>query len=165
MSRTIDYLTPGGAETKTTTFPAPGRTSDASGARPYLAFDAATDEAAYWTMRTPQGFTGTMTLVGDYIMASATSGVVRWGGSIEAITDGDSTDLDAGESLDTENVVDVTVPATAGFIDQFSITLTTQDSAAVGDYMRVRIRRVGSNAADTATGDALFLGAELMDAA
>jgi len=165
MARTIGYCTPGGAETKTSTFPAPGRTSDASGARPYLAFDAATDEAAYWTLRAPQGLTGTMTLIIDYIMASATANAVRWGGSVEAITDGDSTDLDAGESIDTENTADVTVPGTAGFIDQASITLTNQDSVAAGDYIRIRIRRVGSNGADTATGDALMLGAELRDAA
>src|SRR6185436_20053948 len=155
MARTIAYLNPGAAECKTTTFPAPGRTSDASGARPYLAFDAATDEAAYWTLRALQGLTGTMTLVIDYIMASATSNAVRWGASVEAVTDGDSTDLDAGESVDTENTTDVTVPGTAGFIDQASITLTNQDSVAAGDYVRIRVRRVGSNGADTATGDAL----------
>lgn len=163
MARTIAYLTPGAAECKTTTFPAPGRMSDTGGARPYLAFDAAADEAAYFTLRAPQGLTTPLTLIIDYVMASATANAVRWGASVEAVTDGDSTDLDAGESLDTENTVDVTVPGTAGFIDQASITLTSNDSVAAGDYVRIRIRRVGSNGADTATGDAYFLGAELRD--
>lgn len=165
MSRTIDRFMPGGAECKTSTFPAPGRTSDASGARPYLAYDASADEAAYWTSIVPQGFTGTMTLVISYIMASATSGNVVWGAAVEAVTSGDTVDLDTTESLDTENTVTDAVPGTAGYLKQVSITLTNQDSAAVADYMRVRIRRLGSNGSDTATGDALFLGAELRDAA
>ena len=55
MARTVAYLTPGGAETKTTTFPAPGRSSDGSGARPYLAYDASADEAAYWTFAVKVG--------------------------------------------------------------------------------------------------------------
>lgn len=165
MSRTIAYLTPGGAESKTTTFPAPGRTSDASGARPYLAYDAATDEAAYWTLRAPLGLTAPLTAVIDYIMASATANVVRWGVTVEAVTDGDATDLDAGESLDTENTGDTTVPGTAGFMKQITITLTNNDSIAVADMIRIRVRRVGSNAADTATGDALLLGCEITDAA
>lgn len=165
MARTIDRFLPGAHETKTTTFPQPGRTSDASGARAYLAYDAATDEAAYWTTTVPLGFTGTMTLVVSYIMASATTNAVVWGASVEAVTDGDATDLDAGESLDTENTATDTVPGTAGYLGQASITLTTQDSAAAGDLMRIRIRRVGSSGSDTATGDAYFLGAELQDAA
>lgn len=163
MSRTIAYLTPGQSEAKTTTFPAPGRTSDASGARPYLAFDAATDEAAYWTLRAPLGLVAPLTAVIDYMMASAVANVVRWGVTVEAITDGDATDLDAGESLDTENTGDTTVPGTAGFLKQLSITLTNNDAIAVADYVRIRVRRVGSNGADTATGDALLLGCEISD--
>ena len=42
--------------------------------RPALAFDAATDETAYWQAIAPQGFTGTVTAVVTYIMASATIG-------------------------------------------------------------------------------------------
>jgi hypothetical protein len=165
MARTVDYFTPGMGEAKTTTFPQPGRSSDASGARPYLAFDAATDEEIYFTLRAPQALTAPLTAIIDYMMASATANAVRWGVSIEAVTDGDATDLDAVESLATENTVDVTVPGTAGHLDQASVTLTNNDSIAVGDYVRIRVRRVGSNAADTATGDALFLGMELRDAA
>src|SRR5688572_25121339 len=113
MARTIGYLTPGGAETKTTTFPQPGRTSDASGARPYLGFDAATDEAAYFTLFCPQGFTGPITVIHTYAMASATSGNVIMDTTIEAITDGDAMDTDSSESLDTANTSAATaVPGT-----------------------------------------------------
>lgn len=165
MSRTIAFLTPGGAETKTTTFPAPGRSSDASGGRPYLAFDAATDEAAYWTLAVPVGFTSPFTAVISYAAASATSGDVIWDVTVEAITTGDSTDTDAAESLDTANVATAnTVAGTAGFMKQVSVALTNGDSAAAADYVRIRIRRVGSSGSDTATGDIFFLGCELRDA-
>ena len=165
MARTVAYLTPGGAETKTTTFPAPGRTSDASGARPYLAFDAGTDEAAYFTIFCPQGFTSPFTVIHTYAMASATSGNVIMDTTIEAITDGDATDTDAGESLDTANTSGATaVPGTAGYIDQLSIACSNGDSVAAGDYVRIRVRRVGSNGSDTATGDMNWLGAEVRDA-
>ncbi len=166
MARTVAYLTPGGAETKTTTFPAPGRSSDASGARPYLAFDAAADEAAYWTCRVPVGFTSPFTAVIDYAAASATSNAVVFDVAVEAVTSGDaSPDTDAAESLDTVNTATAdTVPATAGLFKQVSVALTNGDSAAAGDMVRFRLRRVGSSGSDTATGDIFVFGVEIKDA-
>ena len=165
MARTVAYLTPGGAETKTTTFPQPGRSSDASGARPYLAFDAATDEAAYWTMACPQGFTAPLTAVISYAMASATANAVVWDITVEALTSADAVDTDTTESLDTANTAAAdTVPGTAGHLKQVSTALTNGDSVAAADYVRIRIRRVGSSGSDTATGDAFFLGCEIRDA-
>lgn len=166
MSRTIDTLTPGSAEAKTTTFPAPGRSSDASGARPYLAFDAATDEASYWTLAVPQGYTSPFTVVITYAMASATSGNTIWDATFEAITAADALDTDTSEGLDTANTSAASaVQGTAGFTSQVSITCTNDDGAVAADYLRIRIRRVGSNGSDTATGDALFYCAEVRDAA
>lgn len=135
--------------------------------RPVLAFDASTDETAYWTDIVPQGFTGTPTLIISYIMASATSGTVRWQAQIEAITDGDATDLDSTTSFDTANSTGGTVPATAGLLDQLSITMTTNDSMAAADYYRISINRDadGTSGTDTATGDAYLLAFELRDTA
>lgn len=166
MSRTVAYLTPGGAETKTTTFPAPGRSSDASGSRPYLAFDASADEAAYWTLRVPVGFTSPFTAVIDYAAASATSNAVVFDMAVEAITSGDSMDTDTSESLDSVNTASAdTVPGTAGHLKQVTLALTNGDSAAAGDYVRFRLRRVGSSGSDTATGDIFVFGVEIQDAA
>lgn len=137
-----------------------------SNRRPVLAFDAATDEAAYWTLVAPQGLTGALTLVISYAMASATSGAVVWQAAIEAITDGDALDTDAADSFDADNTSSAaTVPGTAGQIDQVTITLTNADGVAAGDLVRVRINRDANNASDTATGDAYLLAAELRDAA
>lgn len=136
--------------------------------RPVLAYDAAADEAAYWSFIAPQGLTGTITLVITYMMASATSGTVGFQAQLEAVSDGDATDLDAGTSFDTvNNSASTTVPATAGYIDQISITMTNADSVAAADYVRLSINRDGDGSAitDSATGDAYLLLAEIRDAA
>lgn len=136
--------------------------------RPVLAFDAATDETAYWTDIAPQGLTGTLTLVITYCMASATSGTVGLQAQIEAVSDGDATDLDATTSFDTvNNSASTTVPGTAGQIDQISITLTNADSLAAADYYRISVNRDadGSAITDSATGDLYLLAIELRDAA
>lgn len=163
-ARSLFVFRPGDAEFKTSTFPGPGVSSDASGARPYLAFDAAADEACYFTFIAPQGLTAPLTAILTYAMASATSGNVICDAALEAISDGDALDTDASESLDTTNTSSATaVPGTAGYIDQLSITLTNNDGIAAGDLCRLRVRRVGSNGSDTATGDLQLLAVELRD--
>lgn len=139
-----------------------------SNRRPVLAYDASTDETAYWTFIAPQGLTGTITLVLTIAMASATSGTVGFQAQLEAITDGDATDTDATTSFDTvNNSASTTVPGTAGYIKQISITMTNADSMAAADLVRLSINRDadGSAITDSATGDAYLLAAELRDAA
>jgi len=135
--------------------------------RPALAFDAATDETAYWTGIAPQGITGALSIVISYIMASATSGSVRFQAQVEAITDGDATDLDATTSFDTANSAGATVPGTAGHIDQLSVTLTNNDSLAAADYFRLSLNRDadGTSGTDDAAGDCYVLAVELRDGA
>lgn len=139
-----------------------------SNRRPVLGFDAATDEACYWSGIAPQGLTGAITIVITYAMASATTGTVGFQAQLEAITDGDATDTDATTSFDTvNNSASTTVPATAGYIDQISITMTNADSIAATDYFRLSLNRDadGSAITDSATGDAYILAVELRDAA
>lgn len=139
-----------------------------SNRRPVLAFDASTDETAYWTGVAPQGLTGSITLVLTIAMASATSGTVGIQAQLEAITDADATDTDATTSFDSvNNSASTTVPGTAGYIKQISITMTNADSIAAADYFRLSINRDadGSAITDSATGDMYLLAAELRDAA
>ena len=151
---------PGAAEFPSSNFAAYTQVNQ----RPVLAFDAATNESAQWSAIIPQGWTGTITAVITYFMASATSGDVDWDVLVEAITDGDTVDVDAADSFDTANSTDnTTVPGTAGHIDQVSVTLTNNDSSAAADYARFRVTR--DAASDTATGDAYLLAAEIRDGA
>ena len=135
---------------------------DAQG-RMYLAFDAGTSESCYWTFVAPQGLTGPLVAVITYRAASATTGTAQFNAAVEAISDGDAVDTDAGSSFDTDNTpTAVTVPGTAGHIDQVSATLTNNDSIAAADLCRLRLSR---NIADTAAGDIQVLAVELRDAA
>jgi hypothetical protein len=133
--------------------------------RPVLAFDASTDESTFWTGIAPQGLTGTITVIVHYIMASAVTGVVYFQAALEAITPGDAVDLDAGDSFDTTNSGNGSVPATAGYEQTISITMTNADSIAAGDYFRLRLNRDADNASDTAAGDCYVLAVELRDGA
>ena len=137
-----------------------------SNRRPVLAFDTTTSETCYWTVVVPQGWTGTLTAVISYAMASATSGGVAFDMALEAITSGDATDTDATTSFDTVNTgTDAGVPATAGYMEQISITLTNSDSAAAADLLRISLARATSNGTDTASGDAYVLAVEIRDGA
>lgn len=161
---TIAVFLPESANFPTSNFPAPGIDGQL---RPYLAFDATTDESADWTFIAPQSLTGALTAVVTYRMASATTGSARVQVALEAISDGDATDTDAASSFDTANSAGATVPGTAGYIDQLSVTLTNADSIAAGDYCRLRFNRDadGTSGTDDATGDMQVLAVELRDAA
>lgn len=164
MATTRAVLLPFGAEFPASNFPQ----LLLNNRRPALAFDATTDETAYWTLVAPQGLTGTMTLVITYCMASATTGNVVFQAQVEAITDGDALDTDATTSFDSvNNSGQSAVPATAGHIKQVSITLTNQDSAAAADYLRISLNRDADSttATDDAAGDCYVYACELRDAA
>lgn len=155
-------LTPLAAEFPASNFPQ----LTLSNRRPALAYDASTSETAYWTAVVPQGWTGTVTAVISYAMASATTGGVAFDVAVEAITSGDATDTDATTSFDTVNGgSDASVPGTAGYMEQLSITLSNLDSAAAADLMRISVARDVADAADTATGDCYVLAVEIRDAA
>lgn len=130
--------------------------------RPYLAFDAAAQESSLTpAIQLPAAYTGSGTLKADihYMMASATSGTVNFEVSVEAFTEADAVDLDAGTSFDSVNSGSETVPGTAGYLSVMTITLTNKDSVAAGDYVRLKVDRDGDDAGsdDSATGDAYVL--------
>lgn len=155
-------LTPLSAEFPASNYPALA----VSNRRPVLAFDASTSETAYWTAVIPQGWTGTVTAVVSYAMASATSGGVAFDVAVEALTSGDAVDTDATTSFDTVNGgSDAAVPGTAGYMEQLSVTLSNLDSAAAGDLVRISLARDVADAADTATGDCYVFAVEIRDAA
>lgn len=133
--------------------------------RPALAFSDSTTETCYWTMVVPQGWTGTKTFIITYAMASATTGGVVFDVAVEAISDGDSIDMDSSTSFDTANSANETVPGTAGFPSQLTVTLTNNDSSAAGDYIRFSLARDTADGNDTATGDCYVFVAEVRDGA
>lgn len=158
-------LTPYSAEFPTSSYPK--LLTIGTGMRPCLAFNDTSPESAYWTIVAPQGLTGTMTAVLSYVMATANANSIEFEVAVQAVSDGDSTDLLTTNTFDTVNSSGpITVPATAGFIDQVSVTLTNQNSVAAGDLLRISVSRDADDATnDTATGDLYLLSVELRDTA
>lgn len=127
-----------------------------------LRYDAAADEAAFWKLDAFGYGSGNLTLDVLWQAENATSGVVRWGASIAAITpDADTQDVTT-DALTTEQTVDDTHLGTTGKrVHKASITISNLDSIAAEDIVWVRIRRIGSNAADTLANDCWLLQARL----
>lgn len=146
--------------------------------RTYLAFnaEAATNENCFTpAFRMPTAYTGsgTLKLAIGYHMASATSGDLKWDVAVEVVTDADAVDLDSGTNFDSVNFATVTVPATQGYLDVATITLsnkggtapTVAGAVAAGDMVRLQIICDSEDAATTTTGDVCLLYATLYEEA
>lgn len=160
MAKTRAVLSPLSAEFPTSNFPA----LTVVNTRPALAYDAATQETAYWTFIAPQGLSGALSCVLTLIGNAAGTNSTYWEVAVEAITSADATDLDSAASFDTVNTGNVAMPATQGHMVQVSITLTNADSIAAGDYVRVSIARDADNGSDNFAADAYLLAAEIREA-
>ena len=130
--------------------------SSASAPSPYwiqLAFDASQLEQCMWSFRMPADYASAPVLKVMFKMTSATTGNVIINGRLAAVSDGDSTDVDA-KAFATVNTSSATaVPGTAGFLKEISLTLTNADSVAAGDFVVAYLARDGASGSDTATGD------------
>jgi hypothetical protein len=124
-----------------------------------LFFDAAATENAYWMLRAITYGSGNLTVDLDWYADTATSGVVRWGVAIAAITpDTDSQDVET-DSLATAQTADDTHLGTTGQrLHRCPVTVTNLDSIAAADDVWIKVYREGGNAADTLTGDAALVG-------
>lgn len=154
-------LTPFSAEFPASAYPALMTVN----ARPVLAFDAATQETAYWTFAVPAGWTGTGTAVLSLIGNAAGTNSTYWEVAVEAVTSADAVDLDSATSFDTVNTGNVAMPATQGHMVQVSVTLTNADSLASADYIRISVARDADNVSDNFAADAYLLAVEIRDAA
>lgn len=130
-------------------------TLDARNNHPVLNFDAATEETAYWEGFLPDSYGGGgLTVTIYWLGATATTGDVKWGSSIERLDTG--TDQDA-DSFGTEQVGTTTTNATSGSPVSTAIAHTSganMDSLVAGEMFRLRIARKAADGADTMAGDA-----------
>jgi hypothetical protein len=129
-----------------------------------LAYDASTDEAAFWKFKAINYGSGNITLVIRWYADTATSANVVWEAQLAAITpDTDSQDVET-KALATLNFVQDTHLGTTGQrVHTCSITISNLDSIAANDVCWLRIARDanGTNATDDMTGDAILIEAEI----
>lgn len=123
--------------------------------RPYLTFDAATDELCVQGFILPDDYVGTPVVEVQWGAASATTGDVVWSAEIMAATPNSDTADHGTDSFGTANTVtDSHLGTTAGRLHEASIALTTDtDSMAAGDSVDIRLRRDADNVSDTLAGD------------
>lgn len=130
-----------------------------------LDFDASTEEAAYFAGILPHNYAGGgLNVYVHWMATSATSGNVKWGGSLEA-HDAGGTDLDS-DSFAAEQTQTGAAQATSGQVTQTTISFTDGaqiDSLTGGLSFRFKLARKAADAADTMTGDAELLGIEIRE--
>jgi hypothetical protein len=122
-----------------------------------LAFDAATEEAAFADFAATGYASGNWTIQLDWYADTASSGDVMWSAAIAAITpDADSQDVETDALATANTVTDTHLGTTGQRLHRAVITLSNLDSVAADDDVRMRVARAAANAADTMTGDAIL---------
>jgi hypothetical protein len=129
-----------------------------------LAYDASTDEAAFWKFRATSYGSGNLTLTILWYADTASTNNVVWEAQIACITpDTDTQDVET-DGLATLNFVQDTHLGTTGQrVHTCAITISNLDSIAANDLVWIRIARDANStsATDDLAGDCLLLMAVL----
>lgn len=123
---------------------------------PYLDFDSGTDELIYFAFRLPSDYASGAALKIQWGGVSSTTitHTARWACEVMALTPDTDGDPDT-DSYDTANEVDDDIlGTTAGRLQEASLTLTNIDSAAAGDYVKLKFYRNANHANDDLAEDA-----------
>lgn len=125
------------------------------------AFDAAADEYMYFAWKVRNYGSGNLTLNIDwYSRSGSTTGNVVLSGAIGCITSGDAQSVES-KTLATATTATDSVNGTAKGMKTTAVTISNLDSITNGDWVQLRVGRVGSNGSDTMSGDAIITGVEL----
>ena len=116
---------------------------------PIVSFIGTADEARIWICRWPRGYGVSAILKGKYYMTGAnTDDEAVMEAQVAALSDTDTSVT--AKVLDTLNQTVVTVPDAIATMDEFSITLTNNDSVVAGDWVCIYLMRNGDDVSDTA---------------
>ena len=134
-------------------------TLDISGKRNYLLFNDSNDNFAEWTFLMPNTYCASQVMLCNIAFGSdsATSGNVVWNVSLMATSDEDAASLET-DSFDNGNTLTIALPSSLGYHNLANITLSNKDNVAPNDMVTVLLRKMASNAADTALGNAKVSG-------
>jgi hypothetical protein len=161
MATITQYFSAAEAQFLSANFPAYTKVNGTNYPVPALAYDAATDEAAFWTFLASNYGSGNLTLTLLWYADTATTANVVWEAQLAAITPNTDTQDVETDGLATLNFIQDTHLGTTGQrVHSCVITLSNLDSLAADDYCTLRVARDanGTNATDDMAGDALLLG-------
>jgi hypothetical protein len=158
-ANTILILTPSSVEPPPSNAAQRQNLYPASENRPILSFDTTTEEAATWSAVLRQGSTGSLGIVANCIMASATSGNVALHVYIEDMVGVALATTSGWGAVNTSAAK--AVPATL-IPFTITLTLTNNDSLQPGEPFRIKVIR-DTGVASNAAGDMHILNIELQD--
>lgn len=164
MATVTQVLLPEEAQFLATNFPAYVKNNDTNFPVAGLAYDATTDESAFWKLNAITYGTGNLTLDIYWYADTASTNNVVWEAQISAITANTDTQDIETDGLATLNFVQDTHLGTTGQrLHQCSITISNLDSLAANDYVTIRIARDANStsATDDMAGDAILVMAVL----
>lgn len=128
-----------------------------------LAYDATTDEAAYWRFIAKNYASGNVTLELFWYADTASTANVVWEAQLAAITpDTDTQDIETKSFATLNFVQDTHLGTTGQRLHKCSITISNLDSLADGDVVTLRIARDANStsATDDMAGDAILVMAQ-----
>jgi hypothetical protein len=157
----VEFFTPHRAEFPSSTY----ATHDERNDRNVLDFSDAADEYCYFVGKLADNYDGGGVDVTIYFMMStATGSNVELAVAFEKLTTGEDYDSD---SFAAEQTTTEAVPGTSGHMDMggaISFTDGAQmDSVGAGDLFRLKVKRKGSHANDTASGDLELLAVDVVE--
>lgn len=121
-----------------------------------LAFDATTQETAFFRFPALGYGSGNLTVTVEWYADTASANGVVFGASLAAITPNTDTQDIETKAFATENTNSDTHLGTTGQrLHTFDITVSNLDSVAAGDACVLRLRRVPADGSDTMTGDCI----------
>jgi len=131
---------------------------------PVLAYDGgSTDEKAYFYSLAESYGSGNITCKILWYADTASSGDVKWGAAVAAITPNTDTQDVETKAFATQNTaVDSHLGTTGQRLHSVDVTISNLDSIAADDWFCLEITRVASDTVnDTMTGDAFLVMARL----
>ena len=143
----------------------------ATGLRPVLDFDSATDETAIFTGTMPNNYSAAtgVTVKIKFAMDTTNTGTknVVWDAAFERCEDAVALGA-AGNDFAAVNSVTAVVDNTANNLEASTGTITftagaDMDSVVSGDVFRLKITRDANNGSDDATGDAQVIAVEVWE--
>jgi len=158
-STVVVQLDPAGGAMRSTAFPALVQANGTNIPVRGLAFDAASDEAAFFRFRTANYDSGDLTVDLAWYADTASSGAVVWGAAIAAITPNTDTQDVETDSLATASTTTTTHLGTTGQrLHRTSVTVSNLDSVDSDDHVVLQVYRDADNGSDTMAGDAILVG-------
>lgn len=162
MGTVRQFLAPEEAIFATSAFPAYSRIAGTNYPVSGLAYDAAATETAYYKFTADNYGSGNLTCDIDWYADTATSGDVKWNTAIACITpDTDSQDVETKAFATAVAGTDSHLGTTGQRLHRAIITINNLDSIASGDVVWLKVERLGADAADTMSGDAICTGVRI----